>query len=301
MSTIVSEKSLNRMMKPVLRKRGKVTLPYQEFNHTGTPKFEVYNIWDSDCMALMDVIATIYFENMYGGMSIKEATEFIHKNPKMHVTENYIGSMVSDSTAWSDFILPYSTIKDTCPNRFLRKNIVSIRSLIDKVASCRFTLLYPVVFMKNGELEKYYYSTRKFNGGIPQSFFSIKSRDETNNIDTLSFDSHLGLCFLLNVQSMYFDIMPPVLYGLSEYAQFLYRHIRWNYRVTQFDQSELSKKLNLGKISNDRKLKIIDSAFSELKAAKCLKKIATLKCKRSGVTYYSFSKVIKNLNEIISN
>ena len=269
--TIPTERSLNRMIYPVVEKsKAKREFPVEIrkdnskrdctslFTTQDTPSalFSIDNYWDQKSFMIMDIITYKITTAVFGKFNKlrdiqKQANRKTHKEVNEiidHGDQQIIGIRREELMQ-----LPY--FKTVSNNNILK--------IIKRMSECRFS----------GYYEYRYYDERmdKFNHekSIIKQDKIIDDVVRDGNLFNIYMSSKLAKLYILNITQMNIDFMPMELYKLGKYPQLLYRFIASNNRSKnkgniKLNINEIAEKIDIYVTNPSRSIWLIDNYLSEL-------------------------------------
>jgi len=261
----VSEKGLNKAIRPLARKRDNVIqYPVEWVDHdSGEICFLNNGLWGAWNYMVMETLGYMLlmkeggdrfpkeslpvFENLD---SINRREEELKGNSKSSDSSSSISS-TADIESWIKKHRYWIWFDDAEFNRLTGKSLksVEILNLLLETARAEFKLVYPVKVKSNKGENEHLYKMNVFS-----RFFELVSIDKERTDGVVQrreyyvcFNTILGELFVHNLMVKYRDLLDIRLYHLPQNAQVFYRRflIHHNYRRTDINLETIIERLNL--------------------------------------------------------
>jgi len=242
----------------------------------------IHNRWDSDCLFIMDILATKFIEITYQNIIPRGIDEIKFKQSKEKLESNLSAGNLQHFISTKSNIWGISMTDSDLKSQFYPLQSFSslrISKAIDKISNCRFNLTYPV---RVYDSESKRFQTHRFSNmdSDPCSFFTSRAevvKEHGRGISErryfIEFDTVLGILFIMNCYSMNIDWIPLDLYDKSPYTQLLYKMIILQRKQCGIEHTTnyIRNKIGLERNRDRHSVDIIRSSLHDLKNMKLIK------------------------------
>ncbi len=297
---LISERSLNRVVKPMINSKGfKKEFPVEYDGNLIT------NFWSEKCFNLMDFFASymwfkykekneVFFNVKTPYLLIQKNKQFKCLNPNtiIDLENSFNLNNINNTLRLKDVKIQISAREMKRYPQIKKLRLFELEDVIKRTSECGHIINYEVrsFDLATNKFYKFNYKNQNIDSFFKYKIIDVKYSTNNNIIDTIyefSFDTFLGNLFLYNIYNMNFDYIKKDFYTISRYAQILYRKFMLTHKRNKmhFLTNTASERLSLTNNTNLLELqKTIIKIMDELYIKKYIFKY---KYEKSKINEYS--------------